>query len=314
VKALLWWVSCTGIFIGLGIIPVLWPNDSVVSFLSIIMIWGIFATAFDLVYSRVGLLSVGHAAFFGGGGYVFALLVMNADWPFFLALFAGGLLAGALAAVFSIVALRLSGLFFALVTLALAELLRAIALTRLKDWTGGYDGIPGVPRPLLLGIDFLDNRNFYYLTLVAFTIAIGFVGLLRASPFGRAALAVRLNEIRAMQLGFNVKAIKVAVFAVSGFLTGIAGGLLFSLLLYANPDAMNWPTSGDVVIMTLLGGTGTLFGPLLGVTVFESLRYWLSGLTIHWLGIVGVLFIAATIFLPEGLAGFSQKIWRKLSS
>ena len=301
------WVIGLG---ALGAVPFANVGDVLILYLSIVMVWGMFALAFDLSYADAGLLSVGHGAFFGTGSYVTALLMLNGGWGFFSALFVAGVTAAAAAALFSVIALRLSGLFFALVTLALAELVRLVALTRLKTWTGGYDGIPGVPRPVLGSIDFNDSQNYYLLILAIFALFLMGIARFRSSPFGRAVRAVRTNEVRASQLGFNVRLMKVATYTLSGFIAGIAGGLLASLLLYANPDVMSWLTSGDVIVMTLLGGTGTLLGPVVGVAAVEGLRHVLSPLTVHWHGIVGILFILATIFLPTGLVGLWKMVWR----
>jgi branched-chain amino acid transport system permease protein len=289
----------------LAALPALGAGDGVLHVATVIMIWSIFAVGFDLVFGGVGLLSVGHAAFFGTGGYVLAILTTEHGWPFLPALLAAGVAAALLAGLFSVIALRLSGLFFALVTLALAQFAYNLAMTRLRRWTGGYDGLPAA-RPELLGIDFLDNTRFYALVAVVFLVMIAGAALLRASPFGQALAAVRQNAVRAEQIGFDTRRLKIAIFAVSGFYSGVAGALLGSSLMFINPEALHWITSGEIVIMTILGGSGTLVGPVIGVATFEILRESLSSVTVHWRGIVGAIFMACTIVAPQGIIGLAR--------
>ena len=215
-----------------------------------------------------------------------------------------GALAGALLAFcMGLFALRVSGLFFALLTLALAQMIYILASNKLRALTGGLDGIPGVPRPELLGVDFYDNRNYYAFVVVIFLAGLALMALLRASPFGKALRAVQANDTRASQLGYNVHALRQSAFVVSGAYAGVSGALLASLMFYISPQMLHWSTSGDVLIMTVLGGKGTLLGPILGVAVFELLKEELSQITQYWYGILGLIFIFATIFLRNGIAG-----------
>jgi len=287
----------------LGLAPLVIKDQGLLYFMTLIMIWCVFAIGYDLVFGVTGLLSFGHAAFLGVGSYVFAFIVIKNPALFPLAVIAAGLAGGAVALVVAALALRLSGIYFSLMTLAIAELLFFAASSPLRALTGGEDGLTGVPRPRLFGLDFVDDARFYLLVLVFFALALYVSLRLRNSPFGQALKGVKMNEVRTDQVGFNVKRLKLAAFAVSGVYSGVAGALLGSLMQFVNSQGLHWSTSGDVVIMTLLGGIGTLFGPVLGVVVFEVLKEALSSRTVHWYGILGLIFIVATIYMPNGIHG-----------
>ncbi|MCZ7659460.1 MAG: branched-chain amino acid ABC transporter permease [Xanthobacteraceae bacterium] len=280
-------------------------------FVTLILIWSIFAVAFDLVFGLAGMLSFGHAAFFGAGAFVYGLVMQALPDQFVLAVLGAVAAASFLALVAGVLALRLSGIYFSLTTLAIAELVFFAASSPLRAVTGGEDGIAGVPRPVLLGLDFNDDRSFYFLVLGIFLAVLAMVATLRQSPFGKVLNGIRLCEIRAEQVGFNVKICKAVIFAVSGAFSGLAGALLAGLIMYVNPQTLHWSTSGDVVIMTLLGGKGTLFGPILGVAAYEVLKETVSAYTVHWYGILGLIFILATIYLPSGIFGaFARPLQR----
>lgn len=291
------------LILALAIVPLLVEDRGSLYFMTLIMIWCIFALGYDLVFGVTGMLSFGHAAFFGIGSYVFAFVVGKNAAFFLLGVVAAAVAGGAAALLMAAIALRLSGIYFSLMTLAIAELFYFAASSPLRALTGGEDGITGVPRPALFGISFYDDASFYLLVLVFFAMALAGSALLRRSPFGQALNGVRVNEVRADQLGFDVKALKLAVFGISGAFGGVAGALLASLMQFVNPQGLHWSTSGDVVIMSLLGGIGTLFGPVIGVAVFETLKEIISSRTVHWYGILGVIFIVVTMFMPRGIYG-----------
>ncbi|MDF2366877.1 branched-chain amino acid ABC transporter permease [Sneathiella sp.] len=293
-------------------VPLMFPDGQSIGLVNAILIWSIFAIGFDLVFGVVGMLSFGHAAFFGVGAYTLSLLTMRMGWDFIPALGAAGVVGGALALVFSYFAIRVSGLFFALLTLALSQLIYIMAGTKLRMLTGGVDGIAGVPRPELFGIDFYNDGNYYFFLLALFVLALLISGLIRISPLGQALKAIKSNEVRAEQIGFNVQRLQRSVFTISGIYAGVSGGLLASLIFYVGPQMLHWTTSGDVVIMVLLGGMGTLFGPILGVAIFEIMREWLSTQTSHWYGILGLIFIISTIAMPKGIAGMIIQLWNRI--
>ena len=288
------------------IIPFGLPSEQWANLVSLILIWALFAIGFDLAFGVTGMLSFGHAALFGTGGYALTILMISYNIGFLPAMVAAAMVGAFLALGMGLFALRVSGLFFALLTLALAQMIYILASNKLRALTGGLDGIPGVPRPDLFGIDFYDNRNYYAFVVVVFLLGLALMALLRASPFGRALRAVQANDTRASQLGYNIHALRQSAFAVSGAYAGVAGALLASLMFYISPQMLHWSTSGDVLIMTVLGGKGTLLGPILGVAVFELLKEELSQITQYWYGILGLIFILATIFLRNGIAGLSE--------
>ncbi len=287
----------------LALVPLAVKDQGTLYFITLILIWCIFALGFDLMFGLAGLLSFGHAAFFGIGSYVYALIMLKDPTLLPVALLAAGTTGAVAAVIVGALALRLSGIYFSLMTLAIAELVFFAASSPLRALTGGEDGLTAVPRPRMLGIDFYVDANFYLLVLAVFTAALLAARVLRHSPFGQALSGIRLNEIRAEQLGFDVKRHKLAIFAVSGLFSGVAGALLGGLMQFVNTQGLHWGTSGDVVMMTLLGGLGTLYGPIIGVVVFETLKEMFSSWTVHWYGLLGVIFILATIFMPDGLHG-----------
>ncbi|MGI4955288.1 MAG: branched-chain amino acid ABC transporter permease [Janthinobacterium lividum] len=271
--------------------------------LNLVLVYSIFALGYDLAFGLGGLLSLGHAAMFGLGAYVLANATLRLGWPFEAALLAAGLAGMLLAAVMGVVALRLSGIFFALVTLAMGQLCAILAGNHLRGFTGGLDGLSGIPRPRLFGIDFSNDRWFLAYNAVVFLLLLVAAARLRASPFGQVVAGIRLNAPRIEQLGWRANRFRAAIFAISGFYAGIAGALLASLLFFVSPQVVEWTTSGDVLIMTVLGGAGTLFGPVLGVAAFELLKDELSRWTDRWYGLLGLIFVLVTIFAPGGIAG-----------
>lgn len=276
--------------------------------LNLILVYSIFAVGYDLAFGLTGLLSLSHAAFFGVGGFALADLTIQLHWPFEVALLAAGLLAAALAAVIAILSLRLTGIFFALTTLAFGQLCFIVAGTRLRSLTGGTDGLSGIPRPRLFGLDFSNDLLFLGYNAIVFMVLLAAASRIRVSPFGQVLAGIRLNAPRIEQLGWRVNRFRVAIFSISGFYAGISGALLASLLFYVSPETMNWTTSGDVLIMCILGGVGTLFGPVLGVAIFEVLRDELGKITDSWYGLLGAIFIAITIFAPGGVMGTIRAI------
>lgn len=284
---------------GVSVLPLL-PNSSAwIAFITLVLVYAIFTAGFDLVFGGLGLLSLGHAALFGCGAFVLAILTTRLGWSFGAASAVAVAASALLALGMGLVALRLSGIFLALVTLALAQLLYDLSLTHLRPWTGGFDGLTGVPRPVL----FAGDTAFMYLALLLALLVFAGIAVLRASPFGRVVEAVRQNPVRAAQLGLDVQALRLRLFALSGAVSGLAGALCAAMLNYASPEMLMWTVSGDVVIMAVLGGSGTLFGPLLGVMAYELLRELLSSTSMHWRGVLGIVFILITLLAPGGVVG-----------
>lgn len=287
-------------------LPFLTQDDFYLNLATLIMIWSIFAVGFDFVFGSLGMVSFGHASFLGIGGYAVAIVTQRFGLPFEAGVLAAIILAAFCAWVFSFFALRVSGIFFALVTLALTQLLYILADSKLRELTGGADGLPGVARPEIRGIDFFSSLNFYWYVAAVFVLVMAVLAIVRSSPFGRVIMSIQQNEIRTQHLGYDTHRIKQITFLVSGAISGLAGALLASLLMYVNPQMLHWSTSGDVIIMTLLGGAGTLWGPVAGVMIFEILKEWLSGWTPYWYGILGIIFILVTLYFPKGVLGELQ--------
>ncbi|ADU99560.1 branched-chain amino acid ABC transporter permease [Alicycliphilus denitrificans] len=300
---------CFGLLLAAAgiLLPFLHPGEALIQLVTLAAIWAIFAIGFDFVFGALGMVSFGHATFLGVGGYAVALATQKYGLPFSAGVGLAVIVGAAFALLFSFFALRVSGIFFALVTLALSQLIFILADSKLRGFTGGSDGISGVERPGFLGIDFYDPVHYYWFVLGVYALVMLAVISLRSSPFGRVIAAIRGNETRADQLGFNVNRYKQITFVISGGLSGLAGALLASLLMYMNPQMLHWTTSGDVIIMTLVGGSGSLWGATVGVIAFEVLKEWLSSWTEYWYGVLGLVFILATIFFPRGIVGELEK-------
>ncbi|HAJ21606.1 MAG TPA: branched-chain amino acid ABC transporter permease [Rhodospirillaceae bacterium] len=279
--------------------------------ITLILIWSLFAIGFDLVFGVAGILSFGHAAFFGCGAYCYAILTLDYGMSGLPALALAVMLGSLLATLFGAIALRVNGVFVALTTLALAQLIHHLIEVKLKNITGGTDGLAGVPRPDLWGINFYDDWNYLVLVAGLFLLASLANAVIRHSPFGEVLRAVRQSETRAQQLGYDIRLYKVAAFGISGAYAGLAGGLLGALMMFVGPDMTRWTTSGDVLIMTVLGGRGTFAGPVLGVVLFETLKESASALSNHWYGVLGITFVLVTLFMPGGVASLGAAIFRR---
>ncbi|MES2483492.1 MAG: branched-chain amino acid ABC transporter permease [Pseudomonadota bacterium] len=288
------------VFVGWQVVH---PMSGGVGLASLVLVLGLFAIGFNFSFGMAGLLSFGHAAMFGIGGYALMLAVTRLQWGFMPSLLSAAVVGAMLAGAIGMVSLRASGLFFALLTLAFAQLVSILVGTKFRGLFGGADGLPGVPRPALFGLDFGLDENFLLFLIAVFVLATLFAWLLRASPFGMALNAVRANDVRAAQVGLNVQRLRLSAFMLSGAYAAVGGALMASLLRYVSPQMLLWTVSGDVIIMTVLGGSGTLLGPVIGVAVFEILKEELSRLTPHWYLFLGAIFIVSTLYLPRGIAG-----------
>lgn len=271
-------------------------------FLVKILCFVLFASALNLVLGYAGLLSFGHAAFFGGAAYVAAHSAKVWGFPFELAILSGVVVSTALGLLFGALAIRRHGIYFAMITLALAQMVYFLAVQ--MPFTGGEDGIQAVPRGSLLGIvDLSDTTSMYYVVL-GFT-AFGLLVIWRTvrSPFGHVLAAIRENEQRATSLGLDVGRYKLIAFTLSAALSGLAGSLKAIAFQLASLADVTWHMSGEVILMTLLGGMGTLIGPAVGATFVAGLEHYLStsGLPITF--IIGIVFMACVMVARRGLYG-----------
>jgi branched-chain amino acid transport system permease protein len=291
-------------FVFFAVFPFLVPHRSLATQ---VLTYGLFALGFNLLYGYTGLLSFGHAGYYGLGAYgtgiALAKLGVSSVW---IALGAGvalAMLGGALAGFFC---LRRRGIYFAMLTLAFAQMLYFVAF-HLADWTGGDDGLRGIPlHPLgLMGvsISLREPTAFYYFTFALVTVAVAGLKRILDSPFGAVLQAIRENSDRATACGYDVNRIKLLSFVFSALFTGLAGGLEALRLTVVPVEALYWSTSGQVVIMTLLGGAGTFFGPFVGALTFLVLEERLSRVIEWWPIVVGGVFMAFVLFLPKGIWG-----------
>ena len=282
-----------------------------------ILIWGLFGIGFDILFGFTGLLSFGQAAFYGTGGMVAAYLLTNNLMSSVLGALAVGTLAAILAGVaVGAVALRRTGIYFAMITVAIAEMFYFIEFSPLAKWTGGENGLPGVPTPsfALFGWSYRVGNGW---SMYGFLAVCYFIGLLVAlrivrSPVGAIFSAIRDNPLRARAVGHSVGLYKLTAFVIAAGYAGFAGGLLGVLQGFMPPDAFMFDTSGQLVMQTAIGGVGTLFGPLLGATVWLYLRDFLQGalgLGATWKLVLGVVFVLLVCFLRRGLIGGLRDLW-----
>lgn len=271
-----------------------------------ILIYGLYAVGYNLLFGYTGLLSFGHAAFFGAGAYVTGIAIgtFGANW--LVAIVLGVLIAGALAFIIGFLSISTRGIYFAMVTLALAQLVYYVAL-QASGWTGGENGLRGftVSRIGVFGVsvDFLNPLVKYYVVLVFVGGALWIVSRILSSPFGAVIEAIRENETRARACGFNVERAKLLAFVLSGLFCGLAGALSALHLSIVPLDSLSISTSGMAVMMTMLGGVGTFAGPFVGAAAFLILEDVLTLWTSHWQLFLGAIFVLFVLFLPSGLWG-----------
>ncbi|MCL5965697.1 MAG: branched-chain amino acid ABC transporter permease [Deltaproteobacteria bacterium] len=271
-----------------------------------IMIWGIFAMGYNVLLGGTGILSFGHAAFFGLSGYATGLLLLRAKIPLPLALPAA--VAASLAASVPVGALiiRKRGIYFAMLTIAFGQMFYFIA-SQWNSLTGGLDGLTGFERSVFFGLDIRPERNFFYFVLAFFVATLLVIRGLMNSAIGKTLVAIRENVHRAEFLGVDVKRYRHFAFVVSATFSGLAGALYVLLLNFAFPELLYWKTSGDVVLMSVIGGMRAFFGPLVGAGVFVFLRDIISTKTIHWALPLGAIFVTFVIFFQKGIMGFFER-------
>ncbi|WP_297796317.1 branched-chain amino acid ABC transporter permease [uncultured Marinobacter sp.] len=282
-------------------------------FLMKILCFSLFAVAFNLLLGFTGLLSFGHAAFLATGSYTTGYLLSNySGLTTEMGIIVGTAAATVLGVLFAVVAIRRQGIYFAMITLALAQLVYFMFVQ--APFTGGEDGMHGVPRGHLFGfIDLENNLAMYYFVLAVFLGGYLLVQRVVGSPFGQVLKAIKQNEPRAISLGYNVNQYKVLAFVMSAGLAGLAGSVKTVVFQLASLNDAHWHMSGEVILMTLLGGTGTLLGPVVGATFVVNLEYQLSqGPLGDWVDpILGAIFVLTVIAFRSGIVGEIQKFVRK---
>jgi branched-chain amino acid transport system permease protein len=285
-----------------------------------ILVWGLFGIGFDILFGYTGLLSFGQSALYGTGGMVAAYLLTIAGFPHVVSAILIGMIAAAIVGyLVGLVALRRTGIYFAMITVAIAEVFYFVEFNPLAHWTGGENGLPGVPAPRFdLGFakfEFTSGWSLY--PFLAFFYFAGIVIALRIvrSPVGVVFRAIRENPLRAAALGHNVHGYKLAAFVIAAAYAGLAGGLLGVLQGFMPPEAFTFDTSGQLVMQTAIGGRGTLFGPLVGAALWLFLQDFLQAtlkLGAAWKLVLGLVFVLLVCFLRQGIIGGVQDLWRTL--
>jgi branched-chain amino acid transport system permease protein len=268
-----------------------------------LMCLALFACAFNLLLGYAGMLSFGHAAYFGFSAYVTGWLVTAQRWGTVEGIVAGVLAAAALGLVIGVLAIRRQGIYFAMITLALGQLVYFVCLQ--VPFTGGENGLQGMPRGSVFGLVSLrDDVHMYYFVLALFVATYRFIRRIVHSPFGQVLKAIRDNEPRAVSLGYDADRYKLVAFVLSSAIAGLAGSLKALILSFAALSDVLQSTSGEVILMTLLGGTGTFFGPVVGAGIVVTLQEYLSDRVGSWVTvIIGAIFVACVMLFRRGIIG-----------
>jgi branched-chain amino acid transport system permease protein len=271
-----------------------------------ILIFGLYAVGFNLLFGYTGMLSFGHAAFLGTGSYLCGIAIVSFGVPWWAAIFVGVAASTLIGVAIGYLAIRTRGIYFSMVTLALAQIVY-YAFYKAERWTGGENGLRGIRiEPVdVFGwtFDLVDPMTKYYVMLVFVAAALWFVSRVLKSPFGAVIEAIRENEKRTAACGYDVARAKLLVFTLSAAVCGLAGALRAIHLSIVPIDSLSYLQSGQAVMMALLGGMGTFFGPFVGAAAFLYLEDVLTTFTSHWMAAVGTVFIVFVLFFPKGIWG-----------
>ncbi|HYB43319.1 MAG TPA: branched-chain amino acid ABC transporter permease [Candidatus Methylomirabilis sp.] len=288
-----------------------------------VVIWALFATSLNLLVGYTGLVSFGHAAYFGIGAYTTGLLMKQAGTPFLAAFVAAGVVAGLFALVFGFFCVRLTRIYFAMLTLAFAQIVWAVCF-KWNEVTGGEQGMPDIPYPdfgwlerlggavPLIG-GYRTSEYFYFLCVLLVGLCLWVLRRVVGSPFGRMLTTIRENPERAEFIGVNVRRYELAVFVLAGAFAGLAGGLFGIFNRGVFPDFAYWTKSSEVLIMTLLGGMGAFAGPAIGALVLIWLNQQIVSYTEYWPLILGIILVVLLFVFPGGLAGAAGAVRRRLA-
>jgi branched-chain amino acid transport system permease protein len=306
-----------GIMLGIGVMAALLAIAPFVGlypvFLMKALCFALFACAFNLLIGYGGLLSFGHAMFLGTAGYVCAHAAKEWGWPPEAAILAGTGAAAALGLVAGVLAIRRQGIYFAMITLALAQMIYFFCLQ--APFTHGEDGIQSVPRGRLFGLlDLSNTLTMYYFVLFVFIAAFALIYRVINSPFGQVLKAIRENESRTISLGYDAERYKLLAFVLSATLAGLAGATKAIVFQLASLTDVHWTMSGEVVLMTLLGGMGTVFGPVVGAFIIIGLENYLSSFG-EWVTVItGGIFVICVLAFRRGVVGEIMAWWSQRSS
>ena len=286
-----------------------------------ILVWGLFGLGFDILFGFTGLLSFGQSAFYGTGGFVAAYLLTRAGFPnVMLALIIGMIVAAVVGYLVGLIALRRTGIYFAMITVAIAEVFFFVEFNPLSAWTGGENGLPGVPTPSFnlgfVNIHFTTGWSLYQFLALCYFVGVVIALRIVRSPVGAVLSAIRDNPLRATAVGHNIHAYKLTAFVIAAAYAGFAGGLLGVLQAFMPPDAFTFDTSGELVMQTAIGGRGTLFGPLVGAAVWLFLQDFLQaalGLGAAWKLVLGLIFVLLVCFLRRGIIGGIEDLYGRMT-
>jgi branched-chain amino acid transport system permease protein len=294
-----WWLAL--IFIGALILPLVvgefWVHVAVE-----ILILGLFAVSFNMIFGYMGQLSFGHAAYYGVGAYATGLLMVKASVPLPICLLVSMIAAGICAMIFGYFCVRLTGIYFAILTLAFGQLMYYI-IFQWYSFTGGDDGLQGIIPPDLL----FGATSYYYFALFIVTLALIVMWYISKSPFGYTMRAIRENADRTRFLGINVRRYMLINFVIAGMFAGLAGGLLGPFNRSVAPDLCNWHQSGIPVFMTVIGGPLGFLGPMIGSVIYTFLMAFVTGFTEYWPLTIGLIIIFVVLFMPGGVLGLMEK-------
>lgn len=296
------WIACLAVLLAMPIIV----GESYLFLCANFLIMALFAMSYNLLFGKAGMLSFGHAAYYGIGAYTVAILGDKLSVGILTGLLVAPVAAAAAALAVGFFTVRLSGMYFAMLTLAFGQLIYTVVFGW-YDFTGGDNGLP-VAMPEWL----LSATHFYYLTLAVVAVAVSVLRIISASAFGAALGAIRENPQRAAFIGLNVRMYQLAAFVIAGAFAGIAGGLRAPLEQMAFPSLLYWTQSADPVLMALAGGIGTFVGPIVGAAVFTFVNFAVTSYTDYPLLAFGLLVLLIVLFLPGGVAGAAEAAWRRL--
>jgi branched-chain amino acid transport system permease protein len=300
----------TVVYVALAILAMIAPILGLYPvFLMKVLCFAMFACAFNLLLGYTKMLSFGHAAYFGSSAYVTGWLVAVNGWGTIEGILAGVAVAMLLGLVIGAIAVRRQGIYFAMITLALAQLVFFVCLQ--AKFTGGENGLQGIPRGSVFGIiDLGRDLTMYYFVLAVFFAVYILISRIVHSPFGQILKAIRANEPRAISIGYEIERYKLAAFVLSASLAGLAGSLKALVLGFATLSDVSQGTSGEVILMTLLGGSGTFLGPVVGANIVVTLQEYLSDLVGAWVSvIIGAIFVVCVMIFRRGFVGEIQRIF-----
>jgi branched-chain amino acid transport system permease protein len=297
-----------GILAVLIALPFLLTNDFYVNLVSQVLIFALLALSLNILLGWGGMVSLGHAVYLGMAAYACAWLATNAGLGELAAAAAALVMTTAMAALFGVLALRASGLGFLMITLALGQIMWGLGY-RWASLTGGDNGIQLAARPHPFGFDLSHPISFYYFTLAVFVLALYCIWRFVRSPFGASLAGTRDQPRRMKMLGFNVWLIRWLAFVTAGFWGGVAGLLYVYYHQYIHPQAISLQQSAEVLLMTILGGAGTLTGPIVGAAIITLMKNVVSTYLDRWYSLLGAIFILATLFMPRGIVPGMVKLW-----